>query len=125
MTLAALSALVAAGGAMGALGRFWVGIAAAGAFGTGWPYGTLIVNVVGSFAIGVVASGPWATEAVRAALVTGVLGGFTTFSAFSLETVRLMGEGRAGSALAYVGASVAACLVAAWLGALAARTVSA
>ena len=121
MSLAALGALVAVGGAAGALGRFLVGLAAASVFGAAWPFGTLIVNVAGSFAIGIVASGPWASETVRAFVVTGVLGGFTTFSAFSLETVRLLEAGRASAALAYVAASVVVCPLAAFLGCLVAR----
>jgi CrcB protein len=123
VSLAALSALVAAGGAAGALARFWVGLFAASALGAAWPFGTMIANVSGSFAIGVVASGPWASEAVRAAVVTGLLGGFTTFSAFSLETVRMMETGRAGQALAYVAMQVALCLGAAALGVVTARAV--
>jgi len=125
VSLAALSALVAVGGAAGALGRFWVGVAAVSTLGAGWPFGTFVVNVAGSFLIGVVASGPWASEAVRAAIVTGVLGGFTTFSAFSLETVRLMADGRPGLALGFVAASVVVCLLAAWAGVLLARVVAA
>jgi CrcB protein len=125
VSLAALSALVALGGAAGALARFWVGLAAVATLGTAWPFGTLLVNVAGSFAIGVVASGPWASEAVRAAVVTGVLGGFTTFSAFSLETVRMIETGRTGSALAYVAAQVVLCLSAAAAGVFAARTATA
>jgi CrcB protein len=125
VTLAALSALVAAGGAAGALGRFWVGLAAASWLGSGWPFGTLAVNVVGSFGIGVVASGSWASETVRAAVVTGLLGGFTTFSAFSLETVRMIEAGRTGQALGYVAAQIVLCLAAAALGVLMARMLSA
>ena len=120
-----LSAVVAAGGALGALARFWVGLGAATVLGAGWPFGTLIVNVVGSFAIGTVASGPWATEIVRAAVVTGLLGGFTTFSAFSLETVRMIEAGRVGEALAYVVVQGGLCLGAAALGIVAARVLAA
>jgi CrcB protein len=125
VSLAALSAFVAAGGAAGALARFWVGIGAVAAFGTAWPWGTLVVNVTGSFAIGAVASAPWATEGVRAAVVTGFLGGFTTFSAFSLETVRIIETGRTAEALAYVAAHLLLCLGAAAAGALTARMIAA
>jgi len=124
VSLAALSALVAAGGAAGALARFWVGLAAASAFGAAWPFGTLVANVSGCFAIGVVASGPWASETVRAAVVTGLLGGFTTFSAFSLETVRMIETGRAMQAIAYVALQVTLCLSAAALGARAVRAAA-
>ncbi|MFG6590324.1 fluoride efflux transporter FluC [Sulfitobacter sp. 1A12157] len=105
--------MVALGGALGACLRYLVGLA------VGFPLGTLAANVAGSLAIGLV----WVTFADRALLLpflmTGLLGGFTTFSAFSLDTLRLLEEGRSGIALSYVGASVilslAACLLGLWL----------
>ena len=117
--------MVAVGGALGAVARFWVGLGAVSLLGAGWPFGTLAVNVAGSFGIGAVASGPWATEAMRAAVVTGLLGGFTTFSAFSLETVRMIEAGRTGHALAYVAAQIFLCLGAAYLGVSLSRALSA
>ena len=85
---------VAAGGALGATGRYLVGHWATISFGTGFPWGTLIVNVVGSVLIAILAfamiergdSGPL----MRAFAITGVLGGFTTFSAFSLDALSLL-----------------------------------
>ena len=62
---------------------------------------------------------------MRAVVVTGVLGGFTTFSAFSLETVRMIADGRPGLAFGYVATSVLVCLAAAFVGVLAARIVAA
>jgi CrcB protein len=112
--------LVALGGALGSAARFGVGVAAARLFGLAFPWGTLIVNIIGGFAMGVLAArvGP-ENENLRLALGTGLLGGFTTFSAFSLETVRLMQHQPAHAAL-YVAASVVlsvgACGLGLWLG---------
>ncbi len=101
---------VALGGAIGAVLRYLTGLALA------FPFGTLAVNVVGSFLIGVL----WVALADRGAwaalLITGVLGGFTTFSAFSLDTLRLVETGRAPMAALYVLASVTLSLGAVALG---------
>jgi CrcB protein len=97
--------LVALGGAGGSVLRHLVSSIAAAGFGTGFPYGTLAVNVLGSALIGVAAGLGIAGEA-RLLLVTGFLGGFTTFSAFSLETGTLMERSPLLAAL-YVGLSVA------------------
>lgn len=108
--------LVAVGGALGAVARYGVGLGAARWLGLGFPWGTLAVNVVGGFAMGWLAArvGP-EQEALRLALGVGVLGGFTTFSAFSLETVRLM-EHQPGLAALYAAASVVLSVGACWLG---------
>ena len=108
--------LVALGGAVGAVARYGVGLGAARLFGLAFPWGTLLVNVVGGLAMGVLAAeaGP-DQEALRLALGVGVLGGFTTFSAFSLETVRLM-EHQPGLAMLYVAASVLLSVGACWVG---------
>ncbi len=81
----------------------------------GFPWGTLVVNILGCFAIGVFAS---AFEGVawRQFLMVGVCGGFTTFSSFSFETLNLLREGQTLQAGAYVFASVLVCLMAVWLG---------
>ena len=101
---------VAFGGAIGAVLRYLTGLAIA------FPFGTVAVNVVGSFLIGVL----WVALADRGAwsalLITGVLGGFTTFSAFSLDTLRLVETGRAPMAALYVLASVTLSLGAVALG---------
>lgn len=104
-------ALVALGGALGSVARYLVGLAVS------FPLGTLSVNIVGSFAIGLV----WASQidktgGVLAFLMIGVLGGFTTFSSFSLDVMRLAGDGKFGAAGAYVLASVIVSLLACYIG---------
>ncbi|MFO1018481.1 MAG: fluoride efflux transporter CrcB [Hyphomonadaceae bacterium] len=108
--------LVAMGGAVGSLARFGVGVAMARWLGLAFPWGTLTVNILGGLAMGLLAArvGP-DTEHVRLALGVGVLGGFTTFSAFSLETVRLM-QHQPGLAALYVVASVTLSVGACWAG---------
>ena len=107
---------VALGGAAGSVARYSVGVWAARLFGASLPWGTLIVNVLGGLAMGALAArlGP-AQETLRLALGVGVLGGFTTFSAFSLETVRLIEQGPATAAL-YVAASLILSVGACWAG---------
>jgi CrcB protein len=112
--------LVGAGGFAGAVLRVLV---------TGWvqrlapdgfPFGTLMVNVVGCGLLGVLAGyttsrGMLGSE-LRALLVVGVLGAFTTFSTFSCETLLLLRDGALARAAANVVASIVLCLVAVWLG---------
>jgi fluoride exporter len=80
---------VALGGVIGAVARYLVYVAAGHLLGTGFPYGTLIVNVIGSFAMGVLVETMalvWSTSTeMRLFLATGILGAFTTFSSFSLD----------------------------------------
>jgi CrcB protein len=116
---------IAAGGAVGALLRYWTSTAVHARLGTAFPYGTLLVNVVGSLLMGFlyiwllerVAEGP----ALRAFLLIGLLGAFTTFSTFSLETLNLVQTGQLTRALVNIIASVTLCIGAASLGVLAAR----
>jgi CrcB protein len=102
--------LVALGGALGSVVRYGVNFAAARAFGLGFPWGTLTVNVAGGLAMGLLAAlfalRAEASPEAKLFLMTGVLGGFTTFSAFSLDAVALWERGEAGLAAAYVAASV-------------------
>lgn len=123
----AVAAAVALGGAVGALGRHLAVQAIVGLTGRGFPYGTLTVNVCGCLAMGLalalgiergLLAEPW-----RAGLIVGVLGGFTTFSAFSAETLVLFETGRAGAALANLGLSAGLCLVAVWAGATLGRAL--
>lgn len=108
---------VAAGGALGAAARFAIGLQAVQWFGQGFPWGTLIVNVLGGFIMGLLAATlSDAERGMRAFLVVGMLGGFTTFSAFSLETLRLIEQGAFMSALSYIAASVALSVLACFAG---------
>jgi fluoride exporter len=119
-TTAILYACVAAGGILGSVARWVVSllIPVVSAF----PFATLFVNVTGSFIIGFYStlSGPdgrlFATTRQRQFVMTGFCGGYTTFSAFSLETVRLLRGGMNHTALLYIAVSVATWLVAVWLG---------
>ena len=119
---------VGLGGALGAMGRYLVGVQALRAFGFGWPYGTFAVNILGGFMMGLLVSwlahrGGVDQERWRLLLGVGGLGGFTTFSAFSLE-VALMVEKRAyGAAAAYSLASVVLSVAALFAGLLLARRV--
>ena len=109
------------GSGLGGLARYWVGSWVAGWAGAGFPWGTLLINVVGSFVIGLVGAGiverGWSAPVdLRAFVMVGLCGGFTTFSAYSLQSLELLQAGRQGAALLYMGGSVAACLAATWLG---------
>ena len=101
---------VAGGGALGAVARYLVFIAAGHVLGAAFPFGTLIVNVVGSFAMGAlteIMALVWsASTQTRLFLVVGFLGAFTTFSTFSLDFVVLYERGRLLLCALYVGASV-------------------
>ena len=97
--------LVGAGGLVGAVLRYLLGTWIQGAAGSGgFPYGTFVVNAAGCLLIGITAGLAEArqplSEQARAFLIIGLLGGFTTFSAFGMDTVRLVREGAylAGSA---------------------------
>ncbi len=104
--------LVMLGGAIGAAFRYQVGRVAAERLGDSFPWGTFGVNLVGSLLMGllagVVAQGGRTSEPLLLFAGIGVLGGFTTFSAFSLETARMIERGEFGSAAAYAVSSVVA-----------------
>jgi CrcB protein len=120
-------AFVAVGGAIGATARYLVSTWAAARFESSFPYGTLIVNLVGCFIIGAFMT--IATERFiihphwRLLIAVGFLGGLTTFSSFSFETLRLLGEDNIMQAFANVGLNVLAGLTATWLGMAAARLI--
>ena len=114
--------VVAIGGALGTVGRFWLSGAIAQKFGETFPAGTLLVNISGSLIIGFFAAltGPdgriWSSPSFRQFFMIGVCGGYTTFSSFSLQTIALAHEGEWFRAAANAVASFAFCLFAVWLG---------
>lgn len=123
--IAAQYALIALGGALGAMARFgvssWINDRASSSF----PWGTFAVNLLGSILFGVifvlVFSSVQQREALRLFALVGFMGAFTTFSTFSFETIRLIESGQPGLALTNVLASVFTCVVGAWVGMGAAR----
>ncbi len=101
---------VAAGAALGAVLRYGVALWAARKWGSGFPVGTMIINVSGSlligFAIGLAASRLALTPTLRLFVVTGFLGGYTTFSTFSYETYELINAGSLWRGMANAAGSV-------------------
>jgi CrcB protein len=122
---------IAIGSALGGMARYWCSGVAALLFGETFPWGTLIVNIVGSIVIGFVATltGPdgrlFVSTTVRQFMMIGLCGGYTTFSSFSLQTLNLMNDGQWLYAALNIGASVILCLVAVWLGHVAAVHINA
>ncbi|MDP7343416.1 MAG: fluoride efflux transporter CrcB [Alphaproteobacteria bacterium] len=115
---------VAFGGAIGSLGRYYLADLAerwfASFLGAGFPYGTIVVNVLGSFIFGALvesfAVAMMPSAEIRALVFVGVLGSFTTFSAFSSDTYLLLERGEIGRALLYIFISVAISLGAFFVG---------
>jgi len=118
---------IAGGGAAGAVLRYWVSSGVYMLTGRGFPYGTLVVNVLGSLVMGFLYI--WLLErmpggvAMRAFLLIGLLGAFTTFSTFSVETLNLMEAGQIARALLNTLLSVLLCVGAAALGVMLARQI--
>lgn len=115
------------GGAIGAGARHLVGQWVIARIGSGFPWGTLSINIAGSLAMGLLIG--WlargdAGETMRLFVGVGILGGFTTFSAFSLDFWVLFERGQAGQAFAYVFASVVGAIIACGLGLFITRQVS-
>jgi fluoride exporter len=112
--------LVAIGGAIGSLLRYYVGLGSLRLMGPGFPWGTLVVNVVGCFIIGVfaemIARRFNASVELRLLLITGFLGGFTTFSAFSLDAISLFERGEVFAGGIYIAASVGLSMMAVMAG---------
>jgi CrcB protein len=113
---------VAVGGAIGSMARLWLGVKVTLLTGLAFPWGTILVNIIGSLVIGFVATltGPNGRVAVpvnaQAFVMVGLCGGFTTFSAFSLQTLELARDGRLMHAGANIMLSVVLCLGAVALG---------
>jgi CrcB protein len=119
------SLLVAVGGLVGSVCRYWLSGAVQRVAEHAFPSGTFVVNVIGSFVIGLVMTlsldRGLVGEDVRILLTTGFCGGFTTMSTFSYETLALLGDGQAVLALGNMGGTFAACVGAVWLGTVMAR----
>lgn len=120
------SLYVALGGALGSLARFWLAEACAAWLGSNFPWGTIIVNISGCFVIGFFSTltGPdgriLASTLTRQFVMIGLCGGYTTFSSFSLQTLNMIQKGNWSMAGLHIVASVVMCLLAVWIGAIAA-----
>jgi CrcB protein len=118
---------IAAGGAAGAVLRFWVSNGVYAFLGRGFPYGTLAVNVIGSLLMGLLyvffLERMTVSAELRGAVLIGLLGSFTTFSTFSIETLNLIEQAEYMKAGLNTLLSVFACLAAAWFGLLLARQI--
>jgi fluoride exporter len=121
---------VAIGGALGTIARYWLSGVVARLIGETFPWGTLLINVSGSFVIGFFAAltAPdgrvFVGTTARQFVMVGLCGGFTTFSAFSLQTLNLMNDGEWFRAGGNVGLSVVLCLIAVWAGYMLATTMN-
>jgi len=112
---------VALGGAIGASARHGLGLAMVRFFGPGFPVGTLVANVLGGLLMGLLMgwllrTAPENANNIRLFAGVGVLGGFTTFSAFSLDAIRMLESKAIGQFLGYVSASVVLSIAAVALG---------
>ena len=113
---------VALGSIVGGVARYLVSVLFISQFGSGFPWGTLFVNVTGSFIIGFYAAltGPDGRLLVsprqRQFVMVGICGGYTTFSAFSLETFRLVQSGDVRTATVYIFVSVITWITSVWIG---------
>lgn len=114
--------MVALGGAIGSVARYWAAIAVARAWGAAFPWGTVLINISGSFLIAffgglTAASGALpASNHLRVLVMVGFCGGYTTFSSFSLQTLELLNDGQALAAMGNILVSVIPGLLAAAAG---------
>lgn len=121
---------IAVGSALGGVARFGCSSLMAHWIGETFPWGTLVVNVAGSFIIGFFASmtGPdgrvLVSPDIRQFVMVGFCGGYTTFSSFSLQTLNLLRDGDVVRAGMNAGASVVLCMLAVWLGYVAAAVLN-
>ncbi len=117
--------LIGLAGALGTLSRYGIGLWAGKTLGTGFPYGTLIVNVVGCFLIALISQVALATTLIsptlRLTLTTGFMGGLTTYSSFNYETTNLLRERDWATGLTNLGLTLVVCFVAGMLGLMTAR----
>ena len=121
--------LIAAGGALGSIARYWVSATVSGREGTRFPWGTFVVNISACIIIGFTLT--WLGRHVelnpawRYLIPTGFIGAYSTFSTYEWETFTTMEAGEVGIALLYVVSSVAVGLAAVWIGAKLASALSA
>jgi len=117
---------IGVGSALGGMGRYWFSGFIAERFGESFPWGTVFVNISGSFVIGFFATltAPdgrlLVGSTARQFVMVGICGGYTTFSSFSLQTLQLLQTGDGGKAALNVGLSLVLCLLAVWIGHVAA-----
>ena len=115
------------GGAVGTGARYGLSVALTLRYGTGFPWGTLAVNVIGSFLLGAILRVGTTTQLISPtlllALTTGAMGGFTTYSTFNYETLRFFQERAWRLGFSYVAATLFGCLLAGALGAFAAERI--
>jgi CrcB protein len=122
---------IAVGSALGGMARYWCSGMAARLLGETFPWGTLFVNIAGSFVIGFFATmtGPdgriLVGSTARLFVMIGFCGGYTTFSSLSLQTLNLMHDGEWIYAGLNIAASVVLCLLAVWIGHVAAAALGA
>jgi len=120
-------AAVAIGGAAGAVMRWLVASGVQKMAGGSFPWGTFAVNALGSFLLGFLfvwlIERSTASELLRLAITVGFLGAFTTFSTYSLESVRLLQEGALSLAFGNIAGQVIVCLLLTWLGVQLARFI--
>lgn len=120
--------LITLGGALGSICRYGVSIGVYFLIGRNFPYGTLVVNITGCFLMGLLFTlflerYNEIADHLRALLLIGFLGGYTTFSAFSIETLSLFENGEAWAAISNIILSVGLCMLAVWMGTLIGRNV--
>jgi len=118
--------LICLAGAAGTGSRYLIAVWAAQRLGSGFPYGTLIVNLAGCFAIAAVMDTAltlgW-SPTVRTAITVGFLGGFTTYSSFNYETTRLIEQGALAAAMLNAAVTIFGGFAAGLLGMLCARVL--
>lgn len=116
------------GGAIGTAARYLISLGSLRALGAGFPYGTLIVNVIGSFLIGLIMTaslhGAAISQTLRMALTTGFLGGLTTYSSFNYETLALCQKGLWPLGLLNFAVTTAGCALAGLAGVLSGRWIA-
>lgn len=120
--------MVAIGGALGSVLRFWVGTYISGRMGSRFPYGTLVINITASFLIGFIITiltnrTEWNPN-WRYLIPIGFIGGYSTFSTFEYETFRVLESGEYLLTALNVGLSVVLGFIAVWLGVVTARAIS-